>query len=418
MSAADEFEGCVDRIEDGWVLGWAWDRAKPDTPVDIQVIVDGASAVTCTAALYRPDLERAGKGTGMHAFEIRLPDDPHDGGRARHVRIVYAATGIDLPGSPATVGGALAAAVGTAAPAAPSGYHSRFGGLWPDLPNAIDLIHGKHALGWISDRERDVLIRWTTEGFVVLSQAVPHDLIDRLDREVERIWEGVDGRRIFVEFWEGDEKTIQPAGPRFKDKRVKLLDLFAHSQTARHIIFSEQIVRFLTLVFERPALAFQSLYFRWGSKQDIHQDTAFVKVSSPLEFAASWIALEDIQADSGELEYYVGSHRLDDYLFEGRSKWMPFRSSEYDTFIESLHTRSRERELERQRFLPKKGDVLIWSADLAHGGSKNAGEGVTRKSLVTHYCPSSCEPVYAIPGLTYPHHRFNDIAFYTFAPRD
>jgi ectoine hydroxylase-related dioxygenase (phytanoyl-CoA dioxygenase family) len=53
---------------------------------------------------------------------------------------------------------------------------------------------------------------------------------------------------------------------------------------------------------ERPALAFQSLYFRWGSRQDIHQDTVFVKVSSPMEMVASWVALEDIQTDSGELD--------------------------------------------------------------------------------------------------------------------
>lgn len=70
-------------------------------------------------------------------------------------------------------------------------------------------------------------------------------------------------------------------------------------------------------MFERPAVGFQSLYFRWGSQQAVHQDTAFVKVSSPMEFAASWIALEDIKSGSGELEYYIGSHRLDDYCFTG-----------------------------------------------------------------------------------------------------
>jgi phytanoyl-CoA hydroxylase len=224
-------------------------------------------------------------------------------------------------------------------------------------------------------------------------------------------------RRAFVEVWEEGTQSIQPASRRFREERVKLLDVYAHSETARQIIFSAPILRFLTLVFERPVVAFQSLYFRWGSQQDIHQDTAFVKVSSPLEFAASWVALEDIQPGSGELEYYVGSHELDDYLFAKGQKWMPlpFNAATYDGFIQSLAERSRQRALGRERFLPKKGDVLIWSADLAHGGSKEALPGITRKSLVTHYCPINCSPVYGLPSSR--RRRYSDTALYSFPIR-
>jgi len=234
---------------------------------------------------------------------------------------------------------------------------------------------------------------------------------------LDRIWNATFPGRVLVEAWEDGRSTIQPASPRFREERIKLLDVHAHSEAARQIIFSAPILRFLTLVFERPALAFQSLNFRWGSQQDIHQDTAFVKVSSPLEFAASWVALEDIQPDSGELEYYVGSHELDDYLFADGQKWMPapFKAATYDAFIQSLDARSRQGGLRRARFLPKKGDVLIWSADLAHGGSKNASPGVTRKSLVTHYCPVTCKPLYGVPSSR--RRRYSDTALYSFPIR-
>jgi len=52
-----------------------------------------------------------------------------------------------------------------------------------------------------------------------------------------------------------------------------------------------------------------------------------------MEFAASWIALEDIQPGSGELEYYKGSHKLDDYVFEGQHKWMPVKSPDHESFL-------------------------------------------------------------------------------------
>ena len=39
------------------------------------------------------------------------------------------------------------------------------------------------------------------------------------------------------------------------------------------------------------------------------------------------------------------------------------------------------------------GDV-IWSADLAHGGSEYSDASTTRRSLVTHYCPADTHPMY------------------------
>jgi hypothetical protein len=45
------------------------------------------------------------------------------------------------------------------------------------------------------------------------------------------------------------------------------------------------------------------------------------------------------------------------------------------------------------RFLAKRGDILIWSADLAHGG-RPISSTLTRKSVVTHYCPAELAPGY------------------------
>jgi phytanoyl-CoA hydroxylase len=96
------------------------------------------------------------------------------------------------------------------------------------------------------------------------------------------------------------DSASAPVRQRFQ--RTSNMPARAMAAMARSILFAPEILRFVNLVLERPALAFQSLYFRWGSRQDIHQDTAFVKVSSPMEMVASWVALEDIQTDSGELE--------------------------------------------------------------------------------------------------------------------
>lgn len=69
------------------------------------------------------------------------------------------------------------------------------------MSNAEAVIAGKQALGWISEEEAERLRAWRCDGFVIPTQAVSADDIDRLDDDVERIWAGTSKHRCFVEFW-------------------------------------------------------------------------------------------------------------------------------------------------------------------------------------------------------------------------
>jgi ectoine hydroxylase-related dioxygenase (phytanoyl-CoA dioxygenase family) len=176
---------------------------------------------------------------------------------------------------------------------------------------------------------------------------------------------------------------------------TKVLDTYVHVAAARSLIFAPAIEEFLRAIFEEGALAFQGLHFEKGSTQAIHQDTAYVVCEEPMKLCASWIALQDVVPGSGELYYYRGSHRLPDWVYSGEHKEY---NGERDTHaehlahIQSLHDRSKERGLPLERFLPRKGDALIWAADLAHGGSPITDQSLRRRSLVTHYTPESCAP--------------------------
>ena len=134
-----------------------------------------------------------------------------------------------------------------------------------------------------------------------------------------------------------------------------------------------------------------------GTEQGYHQDTAYVVVDPPLALAASWIALEDIQPGSGELTYFEGSHQLPDTLFgDGVKCWNPQRhgAAVHDEFLADLARRSEAAGLRRRSFQVRQGDVLIWSADLAHGGGPVQDASLTRRSLVGHYCPEWAVPRY------------------------
>lgn len=286
-------------------------------------------------------------------------------------------------------------------PAAPTAdgasFRTLFGGPWTERTDAEQVLQEKLARGVVTPADAERLRFWIDNGYVVLESAVPHDVIEQVKRDIERSWD-TDNPGLFVEYWQDHVMHVEPISPEAKHRQAKLLDFHAFSEPARQAVFSPAIIDFLTLLFERPPLAFQSLYFERGTQQPMHQDAAYVVVSSRLELAASWIALEDIQPGTGELEYYAGSHKLKPYLFRGTFKSkphdMPVSDPEHTRFLEQLHEQAAEMGLQRIRFLPKKGDALIWHADLAHGGSQEMDPNSSRKSLVTHYCPIDRDPGY------------------------
>ena len=61
--------------------------------------------------------------------------------------------------------------------------------------------------------------------------------------------------------------------------------------------------------------------------------------------------------------------------------------------VQSLEARAQAAGLAKLPFAARKGDVLVWHADLAHGGNPVSAD-VTRKSIVTHYCPKHLAPLF------------------------
>lgn len=270
-------------------------------------------------------------------------------------------------------------------------HFSRFGGLWTDRKDAQQLLLDKLYDGSVTHEEAKRLRDFIASGHLVVEEAVPAAVIDKLEAELSRAF-ARDDERLVVR-----EPSDPAGGPPAPGDSQPLVDLHALFAPAREALLAAPIVRFLTLIFEDDPLLFQSHKFDRGSAQGMHQDTAYVVTSAPLELAATWIALEDIRPGTGELMYYEGSHRLDDYLFgRGRKHWDPERDGDeaHERFLRHLEQDPPKLGMTRRTFLPRKGDAMIWAADLAHGGSPVADPTSTCKSIVGHYCPTRVEPQY------------------------
>lgn len=270
-------------------------------------------------------------------------------------------------------------------------YPSKFGGFWTDREDYRQILDIKLQRGIISETEGELFETWRKNGFVVLENAVRESEIDALVNEICNLPKQ---SPLGLKITGGKEKVDRP----YKSQEIKphdsirIVDFYYHSAPAREILLNEKISLFLEKIFEEKPLLTQSLSFEYGSEQEIHQDTAFVVMNSPLMFVGVWVALEDVQEGSGELIYYPGSHLWGDWLFSNRFRHFNERRDGKQQLIDWekwMHGEAKKRNISAQKFMAKKGDVLVWHSGLAHGGSQISSEGQTRRSIVGHYCPVS-----------------------------
>ncbi len=281
----------------------------------------------------------------------------------------------------------------------PAGFRSCFGGLWVDQANALDVVRGRLELGTITPEQAALLCKWVEDGNVVIEKAVPEEILEGAVAELDKAYAGgFPSLRFNIHGFGRNLSWV----PEVQTNAAKALDLHWISEPIREAIFCDKVLEFLHLIFERRALATQTLAFWRGSAQAAHQDSAHVNYSLPMQFAASWIALEDVREGAGELFYHVGGQCMPEFLYRGKYKGTEEAArlnpgcDVNDALAEhvgSIRHTSQEMSLETERFLAKRGDVLFWSADLPHGGG-SISPATTRKSVVTHYCPREVVPAY------------------------
>ncbi|MDQ3918797.1 MAG: hypothetical protein M3348_10000, partial [Acidobacteriota bacterium] len=73
------YGGSVDRVECEAVSGWVWDSANPNADLKVDVFIDNKLAESIPAKNPRPDLKKAGLGTGNYGYSFKVPDTVKDG---------------------------------------------------------------------------------------------------------------------------------------------------------------------------------------------------------------------------------------------------------------------------------------------------------------------------------------------------
>jgi hypothetical protein len=231
----------------------------------------------------------------------------------------------------------------------------------------------------------DLLKRdFESNGFAVLPGFYP---VEQIDAMVDAIAQRKLARpmNVTVDLLDTGERSLLGllTPQEIATRRMKINDLYLDMPEVRELALSERIAPILEqLLGQSPALC-NSLYFEKGSQQPPHVDALYMTPKSPEHLIAIWVALEDAHVDAGQLEYYPGSHKIEQMIFSnGTRHFIPEEMPKWHAHMDAEVER---RSLEKQTFSAKKGDVLIWHSNLLHGGGPIADPTRTRKSLVFHY---------------------------------
>lgn len=239
---------------------------------------------------------------------------------------------------------------------------------WMDKDISMNEIEAKLAKEKFPANVKEAILHWKENGYLILNHFFSEVKAEDINKEIEKLL-----AEKKVEFTLGNKV------------------MFANKQSAliREVTTNPKLIAILNFILGKKVVPFQTINFVSGSQQLPHSDSIHM-TTYPLGYlTAAWIALEDVNEENGPLCYYPGSHKLpyvlnDDYERGGNILTVG-ADSNYLKYEEKIGEVVRKENFAKKIFKAKKGDVLIWHANLIHGGEKILKEDSTRKSMVIHY---------------------------------
>lgn len=263
---------------------------------------------------------------------------------------------------------------------------------WLDRPDAPRRIDERARAGEITADEAALCRKWVTDGYVVLPNAVAPDILDW-------VWSAYE-RRISA------GAVTPPREEQFPGDTLpgRVLDPHLVVPEIAELMHGPELRRAVELLLGCASVPFQSITGHKATQQPIHGDSIHMTTYPAGYLVAAWVAFEAIEPGSGPLEYYPGSHRLP-YVYS-RDVGIADRAMQETGYHEfalkytpAIRDTIETRSLRPVHFLANQGDVLLWHANLLHGGSTWTDVACSRRSIVFHYFGAGCVCYHDLSGL-------------------
>ncbi len=240
---------------------------------------------------------------------------------------------------------------------------------WLDRSTSLEAVE-QHPTFLAFDLDRKQAIRnFIEHGYLILKNFLDKETVAEINEDIKNLIE-----QNQLDYNYGGKKIVES----YKKSAVVNAQFFK----------SPQLIELLEFLLGTAIIPFHTINFIEGSEQRAHSDSIHMATAPQGYMIAAWAALEHTDQNNGPLFYYPGSHRLPfltclDYE-SGNSRYLIGESSysKYEDYVQEIIDSNH---LKKEYFHAEPGDILIWHANLLHGGDPIKEEGRTRKSMVAHY---------------------------------
>jgi len=338
MQYSSLYEGHIDGVSFGMCTGWCRSLNTPN-PVHLLVYINGVSKAKVIANKPRRDLKS--KDIGDHAFEVDV--SPFDLERGDEIKIIIDGTSSEIQGSPFVY-----KKYTETEPWIESDLYSEF-------RRDPDRLTSKH-LQYADEYHHD--------GFTIIENLITPEECDAIVNDTNQ------------EFERNNNQRIQ--------------DAWKTTNSVKDLVLNEEVLAVIEFLYERKAVPFQTLNFKYGTQQATHSDSIHFSCLPARFMCGVWVALEDITTENGAVVYYPKSHKMKEYTFNDMGIVIEDKKHSYKNYEKYIARLVDSKGFEERELTIKKGDCLIWSSNLLHAGGEIKSKNATRWSQVTHYYFEGC----------------------------
>lgn len=175
----------------------------------------------------------------------------------------------------------------------------------------------------------------------------------------------------------------------------RIVEMWKEIKSVKNLAIHQDIIFLLESLYAKKPIPFSTINFLKGTEQPLHSDYFHFATKPDGYLAGVWVALEDIHEDSGPLTIVPGSNNLPYIWLDTLGLEIPKNKNDikdnYTKYEEHIKKIMRDKKLTVLTPKLKKGEFLIWSANILHGAGEIKNKNSTRFSQVTHYHFEGCE---------------------------
>ena len=239
---------------------------------------------------------------------------------------------------------------------------------------------------YTNEQISDCRSKFEDEGYVIVNLEIDEDTIDQAVSDMDRINSS-------------ENKKLNPEIYHY-NKHPRLIEGWKQSAAIKEIALNKGLKQLLSELYNREhPLPFSTINFTYGTEQPLHSDYFHFGSMPELMLAGVWVALEDIDPDAGPLSIVPGSHKSpiilpEDLGIRELPKTTKTIKQNYTKYEEWVVAYLEEENLTPTAPVLKKGQALIWAANMLHGAGRIKDDSKTRYSQVIHYHFTGCDFFY------------------------